>query len=254
MLEPRARALLSAEPLEALPVLSLWALALDAMRFVVGPTPYFARHAWNAALVMALASVFALDLAVDWAAMALIEAWDASAGFLPAPTETEGSWGEQAFYALLIAPLLEEALYRGWLTGRVAALRFAAFGFAAEACFIGSLWAGEGWERGFAAAGVVIALAGFMQWLMTRERDRAVPAWFTRHFAVLVWASSLFFAGIHLGNYAPLTHPLGMLVVTPQLIGGLLLCYVRTRLGLRAAVAHHAAYNALFLLTEGLAG
>jgi hypothetical protein len=39
-------------------------------------------------------------------------------------------------------------------------------------------------------------------------------------------------------------------VVAPQLIGGLFLAYVRTRLGLRAAMAHHAAYNALAMAVE----
>jgi hypothetical protein len=52
---------------------------------------------------------------------------------------------------------------------------------------------------------------------------------------------------IHLGNYTPIQHPLGLLIVLPQTIGGLLLAYVRTRLGLGAAMAHHAAYNAVFL-------
>jgi membrane protease YdiL (CAAX protease family) len=254
MPEPRARALLSSAPLEPLPALSPWARVRDGLRFALRPAPYAQRHPWSRALVAALAIIFALDLAIDSAAMALIEAWDTSAGFLPAPLEGEGGWGEELFYALLLAPLLEEALYRGWLSGRAAALRFAAFGFAAEACFIGSLWAGAAWEGALAAAGVAIALAGFVQWLMTRERDTAVPAWFTRHFAALVWASSLLFAAIHLGNYETLTHPLGLLVVTPQLIGGLCLAYVRTRLGLRAAIAHHAAYNALFLAGEWWAG
>lgn len=250
MLEPRARALFSSEPLEPLPLLSPWARAWDALRFVARPTPCSARRPWSLALLIALVSMFALDLAVDWAVMALIEAGDAAAGFLPAPVEAAGSKGEELFHALLLAPLLEEALYRGWLTGRVAALRFAAFGFAAEACFVGSLWVSPGWESALATAGVLIALAGFVQWLVTRERDVAVPAWFTRHFAAMVWASSVVFALIHVGNYEPLTHPLGLLVVAPQLIGGLFLAYVRTRLGLRAAIAHHAAYNALFLIAE----
>ncbi len=252
MAEGRARALLSSAPLAPLPALSLWERALDAARFAIRPSPYRLRHPWSLGLGIALGIIFALDLAVDSAVMALIEAGDDAIGFLPAPLEGEGSWGEELFYALLLAPVLEEALYRGWLTGRVAALRFAAFGFAAEACFIASLWADAAWEGALAAAGLAIALAGFVQWLLTRERDTAVPTWFSRHFAALVWASSLLFAAIHLGNYEALTHPLGLLVVTPQLIGGLCLAYVRTRLGLRAAIAHHAAYNALFLLTEGL--
>jgi membrane protease YdiL (CAAX protease family) len=77
-----------------------------------------------------------------------------------------------------------------------------------------------------------------------------VPAWFARHFHWFVWGSSLLFGLIHLGNYEPLAHPLGVLVVLPQTIGGLLLAYTRTRLGLGAAMAHHAAYNALFLAED----
>jgi membrane protease YdiL (CAAX protease family) len=62
-----------------------------------------------------------------------------------------------------------------------------------------------------------------------------------------VWGSTLLFGLMHLGNYEPLAHPLGVLAVLPQTIGGLLLAYTRTRLGLGAAMAHHAAYNAVFL-------
>ena len=62
-----------------------------------------------------------------------------------------------------------------------------------------------------------------------------------------VWGSTLVFGLMHLGNYEALTHPLGLAVVLPQTIGGLLLAYTRTRLGLGAAMAHHAAYNAVFL-------
>jgi membrane protease YdiL (CAAX protease family) len=250
MAKPRARALLSSEAPVPLPRMSPWARGGDALRFVLRPTPCLARHRWSLALALAVLTVFALDLAIDWAAFLLIEEWDASAEFLPDALEGEASFAEEAFYALLIAPLLEEAVYRGWLTGRVAALRFAVFGFAAEACFILSLWASEESARLLGILGAGIALVGFVQWVGTRDRDTAVPAWFTRHFPWLVWGSSLFFALIHLGNYEPLASPLGVLVVMPQLIGGLLLAYVRTRLGLRAAMLHHAAYNALVLVLD----
>jgi membrane protease YdiL (CAAX protease family) len=226
---------------------------MDAVRFIARPAPYTGRHGWSGALVWALAVIFLFDLALDWAVWLAIEKWDAATDFLPAPLEEGIPFVEELFFALLIAPVLEEAVYRGWLTGRIAALRFAAFGFAAEACFIGSLWVEEQWAMPLAIAGGGAAFIGFAQWLHTRERDTAIPAWFTRNFHWLVWGSSLFFALIHLGNYESITHPLGVLVVAPQLIGGLLLAYVRTRLGLRAAMVHHAAYNALFLALEPLA-
>jgi membrane protease YdiL (CAAX protease family) len=250
MAKPRARALLSSDAVVPLPRMSPWSRAGDALRFALRPTPSLARHHWSLALAAAVLTVFLLDLAIDWLAFLLIEEWDASAGFLPEALEGEVSLAEEAFYALLIAPLLEEAVYRGWLTGRVAALRFALFGFAAEVCFILSLRVSEQWVMPLALIGAGIAMVGFVKWVTTRERDIAVPAWFTRHFHWLVWGSSLFFALIHLGNYEQLTHPLGLLVVMPQLIGGLLLAYVRTRLGLRAAMIHHASYNALYLATD----
>jgi hypothetical protein len=247
MPEGGARALFSAEPLITLPAMRPWTRAADALRFAARPTPYLARHPLSAALVMALASIFAMHLAVDWALIWLLEAWDDRAGLLPAPQEDTRPPGTIVFSAVLLAPVLEEALHRGWMSGQVAALRFAAYGFAATGCLLAGLAVSEQWRGLCLILAVIIALVGFVRWLMTRERDRAVPAWFTRHFAALVWASSLFFALVHLGAYEPLDHPLGVLVVTPQLIGGLFLAYVRTRLGLRAAMLHHAAYNALAL-------
>lgn len=230
------------------------ARARDMLRFALRPTPYAARHGWNAALVIALVSVFLLHLAVDWAVTSLLAKADDWAGFLPLPQPEERPPRSIILSAVVLAPVLEEALHRGWLSGQIAALRFAAFGFAATGCMLLSLTAGTSWEGVLALAGVMIALVGLAQWLATRKRDVAVPAWFTRHFALLVWGGSLVFGLLHLGIYQPLTHPLGVLVVTPQVIGGLCLAYVRTRLGLRAAMAHHAAYNALFLLGEGWAG
>ena len=41
-----------------------------------------------------------------------------------------------------------------------------------------------------------------------------------------------------------------VLAVLPQTIGGLLLAYTRTRLGLRAAMLQHALYNALYLASD----
>lgn len=250
MLEPRARALFSSDPLEPLPALSPRARVRDVVRFALRPTPHAARHPWSLALVIALTSVFIIHLAIDWTAARVLESWDNWAGFLPLPHPEERPMRHIILSAVVIAPVLEEALHRGWLNGRIAALRFAAFGFAATGCMLASITAGERWEGLLATAGAMIALVGLAQWLATRRRDVAVPAWFTRHFAVLVWGSCLVFGLLHIGAYQTLTHPLGVLVVTPQLIGGLFLAYVRTRLGLRAAIAHHAAYNALFLLSK----
>ncbi len=219
----------------------------DAVRFMWRPSPCGAPLPWGRALLLALAAVFALDFALDTLVAAVTEWLDSLVGFLPAPIEEETTLAEDLFGYLLLAPVLEELVYRGWLTGRIAALRFAVYGFVAEAIFIGALFVDAGTAGPLAIGGVAVALAGLVHWSLTRDRDTAVPDWFTRHFRWFVWGSTLLFGLVHLGNYEALTHPLGVLVVLPQTIGGLLLAYTRTRLGLGAAMAHHAAYNAVFL-------
>ena len=131
--------------------------------------------------------------------------------------------GRQANPLIPLNLVLDQAL-----RGQVAALRFAAYGFAAMG----------------------LVFAGLIHWGLTSHRDTTVPAWFTLHFHWVVWGSTLLFGLIHLGNFTALTHPLGLLVVLPQTIGGLLLAYTRTRLGLRAAIAHHAAFNAVWLTAQ----
>jgi membrane protease YdiL (CAAX protease family) len=173
-----------------------------------------------------------------------------SAGVLPAPDADAESLATSPLAFLLIAPLLEELVFRGWLTGRVAALRFAACGFAAMALMLAGVALVPDYGRLLAWAGAGVALAGLVHWSLTRARApmREVPPAFIRHFGVIVWGQALLFGAIHLGNYADLTSPLGLAVVLPQVLGGLLLAYVRTRAGLAAGMAYHAGYNGLVLL------
>lgn len=201
---------------------------------------------WGRAAALALAVVFALDLLLGELTVWLTSTWDEAVGFLPEPIEQDISLAEELFTGLVLAPVLEELLFRGWLTGRIAALRFALYGMAAMACFLVSFYAEPDLAEIVGLAGVAMAFAGLVHLSYTRHRDTAVPTWFIRHFHWFVWGSTLLFGLLHIGNYEPVTHPLGVLVVLPQTIGGLLLAYTRTRLGLGAAMAHHAAFNAVF--------
>ena len=116
----------------------------DVARFVGRPT--FARQpmAWGRVAAWALVVVFAFDLALDGLASWLIATWDEQGAFLPDPVVQDISLTEDMFSALLLAPVLEEALFRGWMTGRIAALRFALFGLAA----LGATSCGLGWVTG----------------------------------------------------------------------------------------------------------
>lgn len=220
---------------------------VDVARFAARPTPGASALPPWPRRVAPLCAMLGIALAADLALRVVLAALDGPGGIQPAARFTGKSLAEQAFSFLVLAPLLEEALFRGWMSGRRAALRFALHGLVALALLGGGLLIGGGASLLFGLAAVGVVLAGLVRWLAARDQERDVPAWFTRHFAALVWASTLLFALVHLGNYPPLSYPAGLLLVLPQLVGGVLLAYTRTRLGLEAAMLQHAIYNAVFL-------
>lgn len=230
--------------------MTLRARMADVIGFVISPTHAARPMPWGKTAALVLLALLALDAAFGELAVSLTAALDDLGPFLPQPIEEDIPLGEEAFLSLVLAPVLEELLFRGWLSGRIAALRFALYGFAALGLFMASLVAGPDLATALELAALGMVLAGLVHWSRTRHRDTAVPAWFIRRFGWFVWGSTLLFGLIHLGNHEPLAHPLGVLVVLPQTIGGLLLAYTRTRLGLGAAIAHHSAYNALALVLD----
>jgi len=138
----------------------------------------------------------------------------------------------------LVAPVAEEIVFRGWLTGRPRALALIA-GLAVSA---GAVWTmRDGAAHPLAwlalAASVTGAVAG---WFTLRRRR--TPRWFVAAFPVLFWLHALVFAAFHLGNYPRLG--LAMVpMVLPQLWAGLVFGTLRMRLGLPAAMFAHALGN-----------
>lgn len=222
---------------------TLRARLADVARFAVRPSYVAQPMGWRPGFGSALVLMIALNVMTVGLSSALIHLALGPSGVLPELAKDTPISPRDVFNYVLLAPLLEEPLHRGWLTGRKAALRFAAFGCAALVlCLIGFVIGTNG-GRIFALFGVAAAFIGLVQWGLTRHRDCAVPDAFIRHFRWLVWGSSLVFGLIHLGNFKPFTNPLGVLVVLPLMLAGMLLAYTRTRLGLRAAILHHAGYN-----------
>ena len=76
--------------------------------------------------------------------------------------------------------------------------------------------------------------------------------WFAKAFPVFFWLSVLSFALVHLANFEEGGAVLFVLVL-PQFVLGTMLGYVRTRVGLWAAIALHAAHNATALGIASLA-
>lgn len=209
---------------------------------------------WGREAGRTLALVLVLSIMIAPAIAGMTALIDAQTGFLPQSDHAPRTMQRRVIDFLIIAPLFEELLFRSWLTGRRAGLRFALYGAVASLLMLAGLlfWPQQDALFGWSAAGIV--LVGLVHWGRTSHRDTDVPAWFVRHFRWMLWGSSLAFGLVHLGNFTGFGSPLGVLVVLPQTVGGLLLAYTLTRLGLRAAVAHHAAFNAIWLLADRALG
>jgi membrane protease YdiL (CAAX protease family) len=139
------------------------------------------------------------------------------------------------------APIGEEILFRGWLSGRAghvvgSLLLTAAFGL----LMLGARPGEELWS--FGALGL-LAAAGVFLFLL---RGRPAMPWFQRHFAWFYWASVLLFAVIHLTNFAA-AGPAMLPLVLPQFALAMILGYLRVRHGLWSSVLLHMLHNSVFM-------
>ncbi|MDF8333573.1 CPBP family glutamic-type intramembrane protease [Novosphingobium cyanobacteriorum] len=187
-------------------------------------------------------TLLALHLAVMLLVIApLLKVWQGAFG-LPAPD----AFGRMETARLLpmvivIAPVLEEIAFRGWMTGRPRALWLLACGLAGAAmlALVQAHVAETAASLGFVAT-IVAALIG---WIILRKRN-GVPGWFTTAFPALFWLSAIAFGLSHLINYPAFSWAM-LPMITPQLWSGLLLGHVRLRFGLPTSMLMHGCANAV---------
>lgn len=151
---------------------------------------------------------------------------------------------------ILIAPLLEELLFRGWQSGTRGALWL----LVCTVPVLAGLVMVTDPSRGLAALAIIVAavLAGLIGCLLLR-RNRAPLAWFARAFPFIFYATAALFALVHLANYDRISLAAVPLVL-PQLWAGLLLGYLRQRVGLLGSIAAHATSNGLVMGLALIAG
>lgn len=145
-------------------------------------------------------------------------------------------------FIVIAAPIGEEALFRGWLSGRpghiLAVLALLAGGAA--------LLLANGSVMKLAGIGLGVAVAGAVLFFL---RGRPALPWFQRHFAWFYYASALLFASVHLTNFASAgagASPALLPLVLPQFVLALILGYLRVNRGLLTGAAMHMLHNALF--------
>lgn len=138
----------------------------------------------------------------------------------------------------LLAPVAEECVFRGWLSGRPRALALLA-GFVVAAA---ALWTvRDGAAHPVALLALLLGVVGgALGWFVLRRRD--TPAWFVAAFPVLFILHAVVFALFHLSNYPRLSLAL-LPMVLPQLWAGLVFGFIRMRISLPAAMLAHALGN-----------
>ncbi len=158
-----------------------------------------------------------------------------------------------ALMVVVVAPLAEETIFRGWLSGRpghVLALLALLMAGTTAAVLAESAVGHQ------AASSVALAFAGGIVLgaiaLFAFRRHNAI-GWFRAIFPLLFWLSALGFASIHLLNYEKGSLAILLPLVLPQFVLGTILAYLRVNYGLWSCILLHAAHNGLILGIVALA-
>lgn len=149
---------------------------------------------------------------------------------------------------IVLAPLLEELVFRGWQTGRPRALWLLGCTIALVVLLLERAALSPRLAAG-ALGGIVLVAA--LGWFVLRRK--ATPGWYVRAFPATYYGVVLLFAGLHLINY-PSAALLGIPMVLPQLWAALILGFVRLRIGLPASILAHAIANGTVLAMTMVTG
>ena len=207
----------------------------------------------NGAPLTVIARIYALDMAAMLALILAASVAVALGVYLP-ETAIAGIEFTPMIVALVVigAPVMEELVFRGWLSGKpqhILAL------VAIIAGFVGfGLIHRSGMATGLAVMGTGALVAAVA---LTLLRQRGPMRWFSAIFPLLFWFATLAFALVHLANFEAKEGwgSLAILLplVLPQFVLGMLVGYLRVRIGLWAAILLHAAHNASALAIAALA-
>ena len=216
---------------------------------ILTPIGLRSREGWAALGVMEALHITVLLLVV----LPLIGLWQQTMR-LPTPDAFDKlPTGWLLPITVLIAPIAEETIFRGWQTGRPRALwlLLCAVLFAGLAVYAKAL-------APMVLLGVLVLLAAATLggWIVLRKRSEPAALYRTAYPAIF-WIVALLFAGVHLMNYPSVSAPmlLTMLpMVLPQLWAALMLGFTRQRIGLPAAMLQHMGANAATMVLVHLGG
>jgi membrane protease YdiL (CAAX protease family) len=228
------------------------ALLRDIAEFVRDPALPPARLVWGRAFVVAFLVLCVIDFALSFGSDLVLWSAEAAGYEPPLLPDVRMSPVEEWLLVVGFAPVFEELIFRGWLSGRRAALECGARMALVVAVLVAAAILYESGTSLNAALLIQLGALGYalyalVIWFRERNGKREIPAWFDRNYRWFVWGSAIAFGTVHLMNYDDLSGPADLILVLPQTLGGLVLAYTRTRLGLGAAVAQHALFNGVLV-------
>ncbi len=203
------------------------------------------RRTWRLYLLDMIAMVALMTCLVAVLAITGLELPD------NALSDLELSW-EVVALVVLGAPIGEELVFRGWLSGRarhLLAIPAALVGIGAGVAIAASETDGAGMGT-LAVCALFAALATYLLW---SGRTKPPVRWFAWAFPLFFWLSTAAFALVHLLNYKDGNAIYLLPLVLPQLVLGTLLGYLRVTAGLVWNIALHAMHNATALGVVALA-
>lgn len=143
---------------------------------------------------------------------------------------------------VILGPLVEEIIFRGWLSGTWRSVLASAFGLTAiyggSALLDPYLGEGNAIKPLILAAG---AIATFSAFSSLDSGNRIFG--FDRIFPFVFYVQAFAFGTLHFQNYAASSLAIALFATLPLIACGLIWGYARVRLGFASAVILHAAYN-----------
>ena len=194
--------------------------------------------------IFAISLVLIIDILIVFSALAAVYSIDPGLSASKISFEINEVGFFSVLFVVLLTPLFEEVIFRGWLRGSRRNVLLAAISI----CALFGLYI-FGSEAGvmISAIFVCVLACSAVYWLLTRKQPSETLPGFKENFPLVVWSSSVFFGLSHYGTFADF----GVLTVIALtfifVIGGVLLAYTRIRIGLRAAVVQHSAFNVITL-------
>ena len=188
-------------------------------------------------------------LLLDWIVVFLFlaAAFAVETAGIELPQEIEDDWTvfETILYVVILGPPIEELIFRAGLSGRKRAIILSVSPWLLVATLIGvylmvgpidppiAVMLGLAWV---AATAAVMAF---------QRNSGSVPDRYRRWFPYAFWITSVVFGLMHMFNYGDPLRLAVLLMVIPQITGGMMLGYVRVKYGMWANIAQHVTFNAL---------